>query len=216
MRLWPKSLKWRTILLTLLGLMGVIGTAGYVWWRPINRYVYNQLQIMHERDSADPVARGLARGEIRAGSSVDDLIAAHPPKRVDHFGRFTDVTYPNSLTVIAVDGKLTFAQYGWCSHSTIFFNHFTPADAQEYEACAAADHERRMEEARCQHSAVCGVAAMMPHYSPFHKLADPDPYAEQPWEAEQADPHRAVGGVMAYMPYCQPFRTTAEATADDR
>jgi hypothetical protein len=216
MRLWPKSLRGRTNLLTLLGLVAVVGTAGYVWWRPINGYVYHQLRIIRERDSAHPVARGLARGEIRAGSSVDDLIAAHPPKRVDRFGRFADVTYDDCLTLIAVDGKLVFARHGWCSHSTIFFNHFTPADSQEYEACSVAEDARRMEDDRCPHRAVCGVAAMMPNYHPFHMLANPAPYTEQPWDAEQADPHRAAGGVIAYMPYCQPFRTAAEAPADDR
>jgi hypothetical protein len=216
MRVWPKSLKGRTILLTLLGLMGVIGTAGYVWWRPIRGYVHNQLQIIRERDSDDPVVRGLARGEIRAGSSLDDLIAAHPPKRVERFGRFADVYFANGVMVIAVDGKLVFAREGWCSHCTVFFNHFTPADSQEYESCSAANHDRQVEEWKNAHGAVGGFAGCVEYWAPLRNLANPDPYTEQPWEAEQADPHRAAGGVIAYMPYCQPFRTAAEAPADDR
>src|SRR5262245_29097945 len=106
MPLLPRSLKWRTILLTLLGLAAVLGPVGYFYWRPMCGYVQNQLQIIHERDSAHPVARGLARGEIRAGMSVEELIVTHPPKRVTRHGRFVDVDYEHGPDLIAMDGKL--------------------------------------------------------------------------------------------------------------
>lgn len=206
MRLWPKSLKWRTILFTLVGLTAVIGTAGYIWWRPISRYVSNQLQIIHERDNAHPVTRGLARGEIRAGSSLDELIAAYPPKRVQRFGRFADVDYKDGPSLIAVDGNLVFARYGWCSHATIFFNHFSPALEQEYSSSSSAEYDRQIEEKMLSHGSVGGLMGFVEYHWRFRELAHPPPYPEELWEAEAADPHRAVGGVTADMPYSTRFR----------
>lgn len=215
MRLWPKSLKWRTTLLTLLGLVAVGGTVGYVWWRPIGGCVSNQMQIWKDRDSAHPVTRGLARGEIRAGSSVDELIAAHPPKRVERHGRFMDLRYADGPTVTAMDGKLILAQLGWCSHSTIYFNRLSLAEEKEWSASSSAEYDRQIEEKMLSHGSVGGLMGFVEYHHRYRELAHPPPYPEQPWEAEQADPHRAAGGVMAFMPYSTRFRDVIAGTANE-
>jgi hypothetical protein len=216
MRLWPRSLKWRTILLTLLGLVAVGGTAGYVWWRPIRGYVSNQMEIWKDRDSEHPVTRGLARGEIRAGSSVEELIATHPPKRVARHGRFVDVTYADGPCLTAMDGKLVLAYLGWCSQSTVYFNHLSPAEEREWSDSSSAELDRRIEEWKNLHGAVGGLMGCVEFDRRLKKLANPDPYPEDLWETESADPHRSVGGVAAFMPHCPRFHDVVAGPAEER
>ena len=111
MRLWPKSLKWRTILLTLLALVAVIGTVLYVWWRPITGFVSQRVATVEFWDDSDPLTRGLARGEIREGSQVDELIAAYPPQHTIVYDRYTQLHYQNGVAVLARDGRLAHACY---------------------------------------------------------------------------------------------------------
>jgi hypothetical protein len=204
MPLLPRSLKWRVRLLTLLGLAAVLGPLGYFYWRPVKGYVLNQLAIIRERDDPNPVTRGLARGEIRPGSSVDELEAAHPPKRAYQYGRFRELCYENGPTVTAMDGKLVCAVDGWCSHAILFFNTLTPAEEMEYSASVSSYWDERAEQSKAPHRAVGGVMGYMPCCQPYCDLAYPPP-DEKPWEAEEAAPHRAIGGVTGYMSWCSPY-----------
>jgi len=179
MRLWPRSLKWRTILLTLLGLVAIGGTAGYVWWRPIGGYISNQIAIWKDRDDAHPVTRGLARGEIRAGMSVEELIATHPPKCVDRHGRFADVRYADGPTLTAMDGKLVLAQLGWCSHSTIYFNTLSATEEKEWSDSSSAEYDRKIEEKMNAHGSVGGLMGCAAYDWQLRELAYPPPYLEE-------------------------------------
>ncbi len=214
MRLWPKSLKWRTILLTLLGLVAVGGTVGFVWWREIWDHFNWQKQMATLRESPHPLTRKLARGEVRAGDSINEVMASYPPERVWQIGRFTEAHYGNNPDLIAMDGRLVFARSGWGTPGTIIFKVMSPAEEREWSEGWTAYYDLQIEDWKCRHSALCGVAALLPRYSPYDRLAHPPPYPEELWEAEQADPHRAAGGVMAYMSHCPTFRELAAGPAE--
>ena len=60
-----------------------------------------------------------------------------------------------------------FAQHGWCSYSTVFFNHFTPTDEKEYEISSEAEYQRRTEEVVFSHQAIGGVMGWMSCWPPY-------------------------------------------------
>lgn len=167
MRLLPRSLKWRTRLLTLLGLAGVIGTALYVWWRPITGFVSQRVATVEFWNDPDPLTRGLARGEFREGSPVDELIAAHPPQHTIVYDRYTQLDYPNGVTVLARDGRLVYATH--LVERATFFNSLGDRELWGY-FCGYSNHldtEARLQEEQDRwdrfydhdpHIAVAGVA----------------------------------------------------------
>jgi hypothetical protein len=105
MKLIPRSLKWRTILLTVWVLTSVFGTVWYFYGRDIEQHIARGIGNYRLRDSEDAVVRGFARGEFGPGSSVVELIEKHPPSHVKRWGRFTNVTYED-VFVVAMNGKL--------------------------------------------------------------------------------------------------------------
>lgn len=114
MRLWPKSLKWRTILLTLLGLVAV-GVS--VWWTfraDIAVFVRQQKTLSVLRNSPHALDRAVGNGELRVGVSVDEWAAAHPPRSRCRHDEYDTLMYEGNhryapLRVIAVDGVIVFA-----------------------------------------------------------------------------------------------------------
>lgn len=165
----PRSLKWRTILFTLVGLLSIGLSVWATWGRDIEFAIReqmaiheNQLRIRNLREDQDPVMRGLARGEIRAGDSVEELIAAHPPERVARHERYVELEYSFWLKVVAKDGQLVMAVLrgaGACSPSTVFFNHLTANDELAIETWAS---NQRFAERQMCHQAVGGGMALLP------------------------------------------------------
>jgi hypothetical protein len=114
MRLLPRSLKWRTVLLTLLGLVAV-GVSG--WWTfrtQISAYVKQQQTLDKLRRSPHAIDRAVGSGELRVGMSVDEFAATHPPRdRLQH-DEYDTLSYEgnhrrDSIRVIAVNGRIVFA-----------------------------------------------------------------------------------------------------------
>lgn len=216
MRMWPRSLKWRTILLTLLGLVAIGVTAGYMWWRPIWEHLKWQREMATLRESPHPLTRKLARGEVRPGASIEELLEQYPPVKLWRFGRFTEAHYGNNPDLIAMDGRLVFARSGWGTSGTIVFNTMSPAEEREWSESWSEYYDRRSDGRKAAHGAVGGLMGCVEYDWRLRELANPPPYPEEAWETETADPHRAVGGVTAYMPYSTRFRDVVAAPAEGR
>jgi hypothetical protein len=114
MPLLPRSLKWRTILLILLGLIAVGVSAWWTFRADITAYIKLQQQLARFRDSTQPIDRAVGNGGIRVGMPVDEWVAAYPPKcRIRH-DEYETLSYDANarrgrMTVIAVDGVIVFA-----------------------------------------------------------------------------------------------------------
>ena len=128
MRLLPKSLKWRVILLTLVGLTAIGVSVWVAFGRDIIDTLFHHGRISSLRNSPHPVTRGLARGEIGPHTPVEELMATHPPDKVFRSGRFVRISYywgqPGRTHVVAVDGRLLYASYCF-EGRTVFFDHRT-------------------------------------------------------------------------------------------
>jgi hypothetical protein len=175
MRLWPKSLKWRTILLTLLGLVAVGGTVVYVWGRPIKNHVREQLEIFGLRDDPHLVTRGLARGEIGPNTSIEELIACHPPDEVLRSGRFVRASYftdRGGTHVVAVNGRPARASFCALGQHTTIFDHLTREEDRTFTDATPENEPHRSDAVRAGHRAVAGVAGYQAScdYPPYHLL----------------------------------------------
>jgi hypothetical protein len=128
MPLLPRSLKWRTILLTLLGLFAVGVSAWWTFRVRVSAFVSQQFALARLRNGDDPVAREFARGRFAPDTPLDELLAEHPSPDVLRYDRYTLVMYePGGVAVLAVDGRVRKANTrgpGW--HS--FFDTLTPAE----------------------------------------------------------------------------------------
>jgi len=141
MRLWPKSLKWRTILLTLFGLLSVLVSVGVFCGRDIYRAVRQHAGNFELRDDPDPIVRALARGEIHSGSDIEEVKAKYPPKHETRIAEFVQFEYPgpqgyqHGPHIIAVNGRLAFArqsEYRSYCPSHEFFDTLTEQEAARY------------------------------------------------------------------------------------
>ena len=116
MRLIPRTLKWRTILLTLLGLAAV---GASVWWTfraEISAFVKRQQTLDKLRHSPHALDRTVGSGELRAGMPVVEFVTTHPPKSRLRHDEYETLMFEGShrlstgsLRVIAVDGVIVFA-----------------------------------------------------------------------------------------------------------
>ena len=114
MRLLPRSLKWRTILLTLLGLIAIGGSVWYTFRADISQFVKQQRQLDRMRKSKSPVDQMIGRGELREGASVAELADAYPPADRIRHDEYETLKYDMkwvrvNLWVIAVDGRVVYA-----------------------------------------------------------------------------------------------------------
>jgi len=169
MRLIPRTLKWRAILLTLLVTASGLTVACVLnlatvdeWIFPTRVWVTNQLErqqrIDRLKESEEPYLRDLARGEFGPGSSADEWFAKHPPTEcMRHDNYITAFYVRNEYTiqvVIAQDGKLVHAHCG--PTHTEFFTFRTKADENDY----VASYERWHKGYCAAMPAVLGVAAV--------------------------------------------------------
>jgi hypothetical protein len=139
MPLVPRSLKWRTILLTLLGLIAV-GVSG--WWTfraDVTAYIKLQQTLAKFRDSTQPIDRAVGGGGIRAGMPVDEWADAFPPKYRFRHDEYQTLRYDASarrekMTVIAVDGKVVFAGTDENRLECSFAGRLSPDEVVAYRA----------------------------------------------------------------------------------
>ncbi len=179
MRLLPRSLKWRAILLTLLGLAAVIGTAGYVWWRPIWLHTQSQVEIVCLREDPHPVTRGLARGEIGPQTDIEQMISAHRPDELLRSGQFVRASYytdrgadRGGTHVVAVNGRPACASFCTGGQHTIFFDHLTREENRAFTDATPENEPLRSDAVRAGHRAIAGVAGYRAasDWPPWHKL----------------------------------------------
>lgn len=171
MRLWPKSLKWRTILLTLLVTASSLVVAYFVnrsavdgWCDDVHGWMKEQRdrqeRIHRLKSSDEPFLRDLARGEFGRGSSADEWLAKHPPTECIRHDNYVTMLYGRgnflSPQVIAQDGKLVHAHYGAFTFLTEFFTFRNDA-----EETAWGDSFRKWDrDQNAARAAVIGVAPL--------------------------------------------------------
>lgn len=180
MRLFPKSLRWRVILLTLLGLTAIGVSVWATFGRAIEAAVRRQLVLLALRDDPHPVTRGLARGEIGPHTSIEELIAAHPPDDLRRSGRYVRATYRSRrgvTHVVAVDGRPAAAMHwGWFEEGATFFDHMTPDENNPfYPMTMDAEWSREVRDYYLAHAALGGVAGHwggMQYRDPLDDVSD--------------------------------------------
>lgn len=212
MPLLPRSLKWRVRLLTLLGLAAVLGPLGYVSWQPLQKYLREERERERDRNSNDPLTRAMGRGQIRAGTTTDELVAFQSPLQHWRHDQYETLNSGKEgdfggIRVVAVEGRLVSAYVIGSFEGHVFFDTMSPEQDQDYKASRTRYFHERNEQSKAPHRAVGGVTGTVSCWSPYRELADPPPKPsdEKPWEAEEAAPHRAVGGVTGYMSWCSPY-----------
>jgi hypothetical protein len=183
MRLWPKSLKWRAILLTLLVTASNCGVTCLLnpsmvddWIFPARVWMRNQLERQERidklKESEHAFHRDLALGEFGRESSADKWLAKHPPTVCARHDNYITALYErNEYTILVVnaqDGKLVHAHCG--PTHTDFFTFRTKADENAYS-----DSFKRWYQGYCATMpAVLGVAAVSKriHASQFPQPTD--------------------------------------------
>lgn len=135
-----RSRKWRAAAITLTVLAAGCGGFLYRYWDEVKAYADREYRRYWHADGSDAFCRDMASGRFRAGDSVEDLIAAHPPQQICHIGQYTilriksrsrGVSYPpGGGHVVAKDGRLARVSLGnWDAFGAVeLFNTLTPAD----------------------------------------------------------------------------------------
>ncbi len=139
MRLIPRTLKWRTILLTLLGLVAV-GVS--LWWTfraEINAFVKRQQLLDKMRNCRHTFDNALGNGELREGMPVEEWVAAHPPKSRFRHDQYESLIYEgsarrDSLCVIAIDGVIVFAGTDTTQPEHTIVGSLSPTEVRAYDA----------------------------------------------------------------------------------
>lgn len=153
-----RSRKWRAAVLTGAVFAVTAGGVLYRHWPAVTAYVERELWLAKYRRNAAPVARGLADGSIKAGDSVDEVIAAYPPKRLAYQGPYTYVEYqvphpssgrPVECRLYAIDGKLVQALIGPFepSGNDVVFDTVTTAESFRMSGFLQARHLDELEAA---------------------------------------------------------------------
>lgn len=161
MRLVPKSLKWRAILLTLLGLVSVVVSVWFTFGRQIGWAVEDRWNVLRLRYDPHPVTRGLACGDIGPHTSVEEMIVAHPLDVLLRSGRFVRTSYYTNVSgthVIGVNGRPACASFCALNQHTIFFDHLTRDENRAVTDMTPENGRHRPDEVRAGHRAVAGVA----------------------------------------------------------
>ena len=178
MRLWPKSLKWQAVLLTLVGLLAVGVSGWFTFGQSIRYAIGNQVEIHSLRGDPHPVTRGLARDEIRAGMSVEELIATHTPDELFRSGQFVRAYYLSErggTYVVAVDGRVARGAFCALGQHTVFFDHLTADENSVFWPILPENEPLRTNGQRTAHRAAAGVAGYCAacDWPPSREVADP-------------------------------------------
>lgn len=138
-----RSRKWRAAVVVWLLAAACVGSALYHFWPEVDRLLDREARRRRHLRSHDPVCRDLAAGRFAEGSSVEDLIAAHPPERVVRAGPYTMVRYKPTFryngpsggaTLVAKNGGLVSAEVGWTGPDHLnLFNRMSRADEFEFQ-----------------------------------------------------------------------------------
>ena len=148
-----RSRKCRTATLTFTIIGVFAGGFAYRNFDILGNYFDHAMRDLQYSFGPDGARKDLARGRFRAGDSVDDLIATHPPDRITRGGRYTHLRYAppfsfDATTVLARDGTLAWAGAYSCAYGHVFFdelnvNEHTDAN-QAIHAADIAEHRAKI------------------------------------------------------------------------
>jgi hypothetical protein len=155
----PRSVRQRWVRRMLISAVSaVVLLLGACWffgvWRP--RDITGYLIMSRE---CHPVWKDLALRRMRAGHSLENLIARTAPARVERFGRYAMVNYQSGLaltgvTVVARDGRLVSGEAWSCTFHHTFFNSLGDVEAvqcgREYLAWGTAQRAAAIRAAATQ------------------------------------------------------------------
>jgi hypothetical protein len=88
------------------------------------------------RNFGEPILRGLARGDIKPGDSIEALAKAYPDYTFSRSGVYAVLSRSNGFggtSLIAKDAKLVYASTCSCTYHDEFFNTTTK---EEWDACS--------------------------------------------------------------------------------
>ncbi len=113
------------------------------------------------REHYPPVWKDLAWGRIRKGDEVNRLVQKHPPLSREDFGPYTHLSYlapgsPNTLEIIAKDGRLIGALAGSRGWQHVFFG--TPEEEKAFSIAYSAYTQKKVLEGQAFpiHRAITG------------------------------------------------------------
>lgn len=139
-----------------------------------------------------PVEKALARGDIREGQAVQDVVRRHGPFYERPLGNYTILDPPDMRSMdfggwrlIAKDGRARFAGYWSCTGGLDFFNTLTPAEETEVAVLIKQDNVR------------IGQARISGHLAVVGSWAAPNPFLIGPFDPLR-EPRMAVAGIGAY------------------
>ncbi len=136
-RSFKRRLRWLGLVVLLFG----VGLLLYCWDHRI--WSYEQWWVYQEMDKeCDPVWREYHYRRIRAGDSVEEVIAQTKPRKVRRQGKWTILAYGRNpissegiefttLTAYAYEGQMIFAYAGSCCWLRIFLDELTEEQCQE-------------------------------------------------------------------------------------
>ncbi len=114
----------------------------------VSRDPHQAQRMVSFRDDEDPVLRGLARGEIRAGDPIEPLVAMMNLRRscqVTRSGEFVTL-YSHAgyggTRLIASNGQLIAASTSSCVYQDVFFDGMTEASRKGHDAGYSAEMEK--------------------------------------------------------------------------
>jgi hypothetical protein len=107
-------------------------------------------RFREHRNSPDPILRGLARGDIKAGDPLGTLIKDNPHYDVLRFDDYVmmgyDPTGYGGTRLMAKNGKLVLGITCSCVYHDVFFNKTREMTEQEHVACAMAERRARQQQ----------------------------------------------------------------------
>lgn len=119
-------------------------------WRLANGTRYESAAVRwYVAVNGDRVERALARGDIHDGQTVDEVVAAYGPFRVETIGRYQRLQLPadglmfEGYGIVGKDGRLAAAAWAHCKGHVVFFNTLSEVEENEFARESAAQRERR-------------------------------------------------------------------------
>ncbi len=115
----------------------------------VSRDPHQAQRMVSFRDNEDPILRGLARGEIRAGDPIEPLVTMMNLRlhcQVTRSGEFvtlhSDPTGYGGTFLIAMNSKLVFARTSSCVYKDLFFNGLTEAARNAHDVGYSAEMDK--------------------------------------------------------------------------
>jgi hypothetical protein len=146
LRNWNWALRLAAIV-AVIGSIYLVGASYSGIWTTRDYAIYQAMGY-----ECHPVWKDLYWGKIRKGESLDSVLEAHPPVKIEHFGDFVALQYHpdrsfTGIEIIAKEGRVLSARAGSCTWACKFFDgmtkeqweHYWDARSWHYAAAMSAD-----------------------------------------------------------------------------